>query len=209
MYSSPVMSQFAYRYVKRCVDIVIACLALVLLSPFFVVVGILVKLTSSGPIFYTWDVVGHNGLPFRSYKFRSMVSNADELKMHVLDHNEMSGPVFKIHKDPRITPIGKILRKYSIDELPQLWSVFKGDMSLVGPRPAFPHEWEHYEPWQRRRLSVKPGITGLWQVFGRNQIKDFNKWVSLDLEYIDKWSLWLDCKILLRTVLVVYRGTGM
>jgi len=138
-----------------------------------------------------------------------MAANADETKPQLATLNEMRGPVFKMGNDPRITRLGRFLRKYSIDELPQLWSVLKGDMSLVGPRPAGPHEWEKYEPWQRRKLSVTPGITCLWQVSGRNKINDFNEWVKLDLEYIDNWSLWLDLKILLRTVVVVLRGTGM
>ena len=206
---SLVVHRLAYRIAKRVFDILIAGLGLVILSPLFLVVGLFVKLTSPGPILYPWDVIGRGGRPFRGYKFRTMVRNADEVKIQLIDKNEMNGPVFKMADDPRITPIGKVLRKYSIDELPQLWSVLKGDMSLVGPRPAGPHEWVAYEPWQRRKLSVTPGITCLWQVSGRNKIKDFDEWVRLDLEYIDNWSLWLDFKILLKTVWVVLRGTGM
>ena len=199
----------AYRAIKRLFDLSIAGLALLILSPFLLIVALLVKLTSSGPIFYPWHVVGRHGRPFRGFKFRTMVQNADELKTQLLRENEMNGPVFKMKDDPRITPVGRILRKYSIDELPQLWSVLMGDMSLVGPRPAFAAEYEKYEDWQRRRLSVTPGITCLWQVNGRNQIKDFDEWVRLDLEYIDHWSLWLDMRILFQTAIVVLRGTGM
>ena len=137
-----------------------------------------------------------------------MIVNADEIKGQLMQHNEMSGPVFKIKDDPRITRIGKILRKYSLDELPQLWSVLKGDMSLVGPRPVGPHELVLYQSWQRRKLSIKPGITCLWQASGRNSISDFNEWCMLDLQYIDNWSLRLDFKILFETVRAVLRGTG-
>lgn len=205
---SAVVNGFSYRVIKRSLDIAGAGLALLILSPFLLLVGLLVKSTSPGPVFYPWNVIGRCGQPFRGYKFRTMVQNADELKAELQSKNEMNGPVFKMKDDPRITPLGRILRKYSIDELPQLWSVLKGDMSLVGPRPAGPHEWEKYESWQRRRLNVTPGITCLWQVNGRNRISDFNQWVKLDLWYIDNWSLSLDIKILCRTVLVVLRGTG-
>ena len=142
------------------------------------------------------------------YKFRTMVADAESRLNELLLHNEMNGPVFKMKNDPRLTKIGGILRRFSIDELPQLWNVFKGDMSLVGPRPALPSEVASYEPWQRRRLSMRPGITCLWQANGRNKITDFNEWMRLDLEYIDKWSLLLDCKLLLKTVPVVMFGTG-
>ena len=137
-----------------------------------------------------------------------MLMNADEIKEVLYDSNEMKGPVFKIKNDPRITKVGKYLRKYSLDELPQLWSVLKGDMSLVGPRPAGPHEWIYYEEWQKRKLSVTPGMTCLWQVSGRNKISNFNEWVKLDLEYIDNWTLWLDIKILFKTIPIVFKGTG-
>jgi len=137
-----------------------------------------------------------------------MVDNADIVKKNLFSKNEMTGPVFKLSNDPRITPLGHSLRKYSIDELPQLWSVLKGDMSLVGPRPAGPHEWTQYEEWQKRKLSVTPGITCIWQVNGRNDISDFDEWVKMDLEYIDNWSLGLDFKILLKTIPAVLKGTG-
>lgn len=205
---APVVKSFAYRVVKRAIDVVGASLGLLILSSVLLVTGVLVKLTSSGSVFYAWDVIGRGGKPFRGYKFRTMVENADELKAELSDENEMTGPVFKMKDDPRLTPLGRFLRKYSIDELPQLWSVVKGDMSLVGPRPAGPHEWEQYEPWHRRKLSVVPGITCIWQVSGRNEIRDFDEWVRLDLEYIDNWSLWLDFKVLSKTVPAVLRGTG-
>jgi exopolysaccharide biosynthesis polyprenyl glycosylphosphotransferase len=195
-------------YLKRLLDIFISGILLIILSPFFLVTGILIKLTSEGPVFYEWNVVGFNKKPFRSWKFRTMVIDADEMKEKLMDLNEMKGPVFKIKNDPRITKVGRFMRKYSLDELPQLWSVLKGDMSLVGPRPAGPHELTRYESWHRRKLSIKPGITCLWQVNGRNRINDFDEWVRMDLEYVDNWSLWLDLKILLKTIGVVLIGTG-
>jgi lipopolysaccharide/colanic/teichoic acid biosynthesis glycosyltransferase len=207
-FESPVMRCLGYRLVKRAIDLTASVLALVILSPFFLFIGLLIKLTSPGPILYPWDVIGFGGRPFRGYKFRTMVQNADELKMQLIHQNEMSGPVFKMKDDPRVTPLGRCLRKYSIDELPQLWSVLRGDMSLVGPRPAGPKEWRTYEGWQRRKLSVIPGVTCLWQVNGRNKINSFDAWVKLDLGYIDHWSLWLDFKILWRTVFAVLKGTG-
>lgn len=170
--------------------------------------AIAVKSGSRGKIFYRWRVVGKEGRPFLSFKFRSMVSNADELRDHLEARNEMTGPVFKITGDPRVTSTGKWMRRYSLDELPQLYSVLKGDMSLVGPRPPLATEFARFTAYQRQKLSVKPGITGLWQVSGRNQISDFDQWVRLDLDYIRRWSLWLDTKILLRTVAAVFLGSG-
>lgn len=173
-----------------------------------VLIALLVKLTSDGPVFYNWKVVGENGRNFTSYKFRSMYQDADRLKDKLMKDNEMKGPVFKLTNDPRITPVGKALRKYSLDELPQLWSVMKGDMSMVGPRPPLQSEYEHFTDWQKKKLAVKPGITCLWQTCGRNDISDFDEWVKLDLEYIDNRSLLMDIKILLDTVKCVIRGTG-
>ncbi|MEX1183123.1 MAG: sugar transferase [Gemmatimonadota bacterium] len=196
------------RLVKRALDIVASAAGLVLLAPVFVVVGIIVKATSRGPVFYEWRVLGLRGTPFVGYKFRTMGVDADELKARYLDRNEMSGPVFKIRDDPRVTPFGRWLRKYSVDELPQLWSVIRGDMSLVGPRPVYAEEFVNYEPWQRGKLAVTPGITCLWQVSGRSDIREFSTWAAMDLEYIQNWSLWLDLRILLRTLPAVFGGRG-
>jgi lipopolysaccharide/colanic/teichoic acid biosynthesis glycosyltransferase len=193
---------------KRLMDVIVSTVLLVVLSPLLITIGILVKRSSPGPMLYRWKVLGRNNRQFVGYKFRTMVDNADELKHGLLKENEMQGPVFKMKKDPRITSIGRVLRKYSLDELPQLWSVFKGDMSLVGPRPVFRSEFERFEFWQMRKLSVRPGITCLWQVNGRNKIADFGDWIRLDLKYIDNWTFWLDLKILAQTALTVVRGTG-
>jgi exopolysaccharide biosynthesis polyprenyl glycosylphosphotransferase len=195
-------------YIKRLMDIAVSSVMLIVLTPLLLIIAILIKATSKGPILYQWNVVGLNKKPFKSWKFRTMVLNADQMKTNLLGRNEMDGPVFKIKNDPRVTKIGKILRKFSLDELPQLWSIFKGDMSLVGPRPAGPHELARYESWHRRKLSVKPGLTCLWQVKGRNRISSFDEWVRLDLEYIENWSLGLDLKILLKTIPALLRGTG-
>jgi lipopolysaccharide/colanic/teichoic acid biosynthesis glycosyltransferase len=195
--------------VKRLFDVVISSLLLVLLAPVFALVAAAIKLTTRHlPVFYPWRVIGYKGLPFTGYKFTTMIAGADGQREALLHWNEMSGPVFKIRHDPRTTPLGRFLRKYSLNELPQLWSVLKGDMSLVGPRPAFPHEVERYEPWHKRKLSIKPGITCLWQVGGRNAVSKFDDWVAMDLDYIDRWSLWLDMKILARTASAVVSGTG-
>jgi exopolysaccharide biosynthesis polyprenyl glycosylphosphotransferase len=197
------------QFFKRMVDIVVSLFMLILLSPLFLVIAIAIKLcTPSLPVFYPWRVVGYKGKHFTGYKFTTMVADADAKKADLMALNEMTGPVFKIKNDPRVTPLGRMLRKYSLNELPQFWSVLKGDMSLVGPRPAGPHELERYEMWHKRKLSVMPGITCLWQVRGRNAISDFDDWVKMDLEYIDNWSLWLDFKILIRTAWVVMVGTG-
>jgi exopolysaccharide biosynthesis polyprenyl glycosylphosphotransferase len=197
-------------FLKRLFDIVVAGLLLLLLSPLIGIIALILKLKEPGaPVFYPWRVVGQNGVQFTGYKFRTMVSNADALKAELLKYNEMIGPVFKMKNDPRVTPVGRILRKFSLDELPQLWSVLKGDMSLVGPRPAGPHELARYEFWHKRKLSIRPGMTCLWQIRGRNAINVFDEWVKMDLEYIDKWSLWLDFKILAGTAWAVIAGTGV
>ena len=196
-------------FVKRVIDIVGSVLALLVLAPLFAIVALLIKITTPGlPVFYRWRVVGYKGTPFTGYKFTTMVEDAEARRQELLPRNEMQGPVFKIKDDPRVTPIGRFLRRYSINELPQLWSVLKGDMSLVGPRPAFPHELVRYELWHKRKLCVRPGMTCLWQVRGRNRVSNFDDWVRMDLEYIDKWSLWLDVRILARTAWVVVAGTG-
>jgi lipopolysaccharide/colanic/teichoic acid biosynthesis glycosyltransferase len=160
------------------------------------------------PVFYRWQAIGLNGRPFTGYKFTSMIAGADRQKQMLIDRNEMQGPVFKLKNDPRVTRLGRFLRKYSLDELPQLWCVLKGDMSLVGPRPALRDELMRYELWHKRKLCVKPGITCLWQVRGRNKISNFDDWVRMDLEYIDNWSLWLDLKIILKTIPVVLFHKG-
>jgi lipopolysaccharide/colanic/teichoic acid biosynthesis glycosyltransferase len=152
--------------------------------------------------------VGINKKRFTGFKFRTMIVGADRMKELLLDKNEMQKVVFKMKNDPRVTPIGRILRKFSLDELPQLWSVLKGDMSVVGPRPPLVSELDKFESWHRRKLSVKPGLTCLWQISGRSEIQNFDEWVRLDLQYIDEWSLWLDFKILLKTVPVVLMGRG-
>jgi lipopolysaccharide/colanic/teichoic acid biosynthesis glycosyltransferase len=193
---------------KRLTDIAGSAFLLTVLFPLLLALAALVKLTSRGPVFYRWRVVGRVGVPFVSYKFRSMVQNADDLKPQLVAQNEMTGPVFKLTRDPRITPLGRWMRRYSLDELPQLYSVLAGDMSLVGPRPPLATEFARFTSFQKQKLAVKPGITCLWQVSGRNRVHDFNAWVRLDLDYIRTWSLALDCKILARTVVEVFRGSG-
>jgi len=196
-------------FVKRLIDVVVSATLLVLLAPLFLLIAAAIKITTPRlSVFYAWHVIGFSGRPFTGYKFTTMVADADEQKRHLLDRNEMQGPVFKIKNDPRITPLGRFLRKFSLNELPQFWSVLKGDMSLVGPRPAGPHELVRYELWHKRKLCVKPGVTCLWQVSGRNRITSFDDWVRLDLEYIEHWSLWLDMRILARTVWAVVSGSG-
>lgn len=193
---------------KRALDVVVSAILLLLLSPTLLAVAALIKLTSSGPVFFLQERIGHNKRRFRVYKFRTMVQNAEKLMAKLETLNEVSGPVFKMKNDPRITRIGKFLRRSSIDELPQLLNVLKGDMSLVGPRPLPVRDYEGFsEDWQRRRFSVKPGITCIWQVNGRSGIS-FEEWMLLDLQYMDEWSLWLDLKILAKTVPAVLKGEG-
>jgi exopolysaccharide biosynthesis polyprenyl glycosylphosphotransferase len=194
--------------VKRMLDCLFSTVLLVLFAPLLLIIGALVKLTSPGPVFFRQTRVGLNKRQFSIFKFRTMVANAEQLQDQLLSLNEMNGPVFKIKKDPRVTPLGRVLRKTSIDELPQLFNVLKGDMSLVGPRAMSLRDYQLFDQdWQRRRFSVKPGITCLWQIHGRNSVP-FEKWMELDMQYIDTWSLWLDLKILARTVPAVLRGTG-
>jgi lipopolysaccharide/colanic/teichoic acid biosynthesis glycosyltransferase len=205
---SPHWKSAPRQAIKRLIDVVGAVCFLIVLSPLFAVLAIVVKRSSPGGIFYRWRVVGQAGRPFVSYKFRSMVSNADELKAELGAANEMTGPVFKITNDPRVTEAGKWMRRYSLDELPQLYSVLQGHMSLVGPRPPLAVEYARFTGFQKQKLSVKPGMTGLWQVSGRNQVNDFDEWVGLDLEYIRRWSLSLDIRILFRTLAAVFSGSG-
>ncbi len=194
---------------KRTMDLIGSMFGILLFLPLMLIVAVVIKATSPGPAVFSQMRSGRHGRPFRMYKFRSMYSDA-ELRRHELEsYNQMSGPVFKLDRDPRITPLGRWLRKYSIDEFPQLFNVFFGRMSLIGPRPLPVYEVENFaNPAQRRRLSVKPGLSCLWQISGRSQVKDFETWVKLDLEYIDNWSIWLDLKILLRTIPAVILGDG-
>lgn len=194
-------------FTKRIIDIVVASTGLLLTLPVFAITALLIRITSKGPVFFRQTRCGLNGRNFTMYKFRTMCHDAEIKLMDVTHLNRMSGPVFKAADDPRITRVGRLLRKLSIDELPQLWNVLKGDMSLVGPRPPIPDEVEKYERWQRRRLSMRPGITCLWQVSGRN-IVDFDEWMQLDLKYIDNWSLWLDVKLMLKTLPAVLSTAG-
>ena len=194
---------------KQLLDLVLAVVLLVFLLPVFLFVAVAIKQTSPGPVLFRQRRCGLNGRPFTMLKFRSMVSDAEQRQQELAALNEMGGPVFKVSKDPRITPIGHWLRKYSIDETPQLFNVLRGEMSLVGPRPLPVDEVQRFDDLaHRRRLSVKPGLTCLWQVSGRNDVRDFKDWVRLDLEYIDNWSFWLDLKILWRTIPVVLSGVG-
>jgi len=195
---------FPYRIFKRMIDILVSAISIVVLSPLLSLIAALVKLSSPGPLFYNWHVVGKGGKRFTGYKFRTMFVNADEMKKDLWQHNERNGPTFKMKNDPRVTRVGRILRKFSLDELPQLWSVLKGDMSLVGPRPVGPEEWECFEDWQTRKLSVTPGMICLWHIRGKP--KEFSEWIKLDLEYIDKWSLWLDIKLLIGSAWYMLSG---
>jgi lipopolysaccharide/colanic/teichoic acid biosynthesis glycosyltransferase len=194
---------------KNLFDYVFAALALVLTFPFFVVSAISIKLCSKGPVFYTQDRVSVRGRRFTLYKFRTMVQNADKMLEDLRELNESDGPVFKIRKDPRIIPfIGTFLRKTSLDELPQLINVLKGEMSLVGPRPPIPEEVDKYEIWHRRRLSMKPGLSCTWQIAPKRNDISFDGWMKMDLDYIDNWSFWLDCKIIFLTMRAVIFGSG-
>lgn len=192
---------------KNLIDKIGALCGLMLAAPVMFITAIAIKLDSRGPIFFKQIRAGVNGKPFSLYKFRTMCNDAEKKKASLAKLNEMSGPVFKIKDDPRVTRVGRLLRKTSIDEIPQFINILKGEMSLVGPRPALPKEVALYEPWQRRKLAVKPGVTCIWQVSGRNRI-DFEDWMRLDLEYIDNWSLWLDTKIIAKTVPAVIKGSG-
>ena len=196
------------QFIKRVMDIVIGTIAIIILSPVMIIAAIAIKADSPGPILFKQTRIGQNGRQFKIYKFRSMCVDAEEKKEELLAHNEMDGFMFKIKDDPRVTKVGKFIRKTSIDELPQLFNVLKGEMSLVGTRPPTADEVSRYKRGQWRRISIKPGITGLWQISGRNEIKDFDDVVELDLRYIDNWTLWSDIKILISTIGVLVTKKG-
>ena len=193
-----------YMFCKRAMDIIGSLAGLILLSPLLLIIAIAIKIEDpKGSIFFAQQRCGKDNKLFPMYKFRSMVSNAEELLEELMEHNEMDGPVFKIKDDPRITKVGKFIRKTSVDELPQLFNILKGDMSIVGPRPAIPHEVAEYNDYQRQRLLVKPGLTCIWQVSGRNSI-GFDEWMEMDLEYIENRNLWMDIKLIFKTVGVLF-----
>ncbi|WP_342986077.1 sugar transferase [Clostridium saudiense] len=192
-----------YDFIKRVIDIIISSLGLIMLSPILLIVGISIKLESKGPVFFSQKRVGLNGKEFDMFKFRSMVVNAEELKEKLSSQNEMSGPMFKMKDDPRITKVGKFIRKTSIDELPQLLNVLKGEMSLVGPRPSLPNEVKEFESWMMKRLEVKPGLTCYWQVMGRNNI-GFEEWMKLDIKYVDERNTVIDIKLIFKTFFVLF-----
>ena len=192
--------QILFKRAFDCAGALVGVMVLLWLYPFL---AVLIKLTSPGPVLFRQIRVGRNGRRFKIYKFRTMYQDAEERKKELLEKNELRGAVFKIKDDPRVTPLGRVLRKLSLDEFPQFFNVLRGEMSLVGTRPPTPDEVDNYEKWHHRRISTKPGLTGLWQVSGRNKITDFDEIVKLDLQYIDSWSLWLDVKILVKTFFVV------
>lgn len=193
-----------YLFFKRAIDIFGAGFGLIILSPIFLIVAIAIKVEDSkGSILFSQKRVGQYGKEFNMYKFRSMVSNAEELKDKLMEQNEMSGPMFKMKHDPRITKVGKFIRKTSIDELPQLINILKGEMSLVGPRPSLPKEVAKFETWMLERLEVKPGLTCYWQVMGRNDI-DFEDWMKLDIKYVHDRNFWLDIKLIFKTFFVLF-----
>ena len=193
-----------YLFFKRAMDIIGSLCGIILLSPLLIIVALAIKIEDPrGSIFFSQQRCGKDNKLFPMYKFRSMVSNAEELLEELMEHNEMDGPVFKIKEDPRITRVGKFIRKTSIDELPQLFNILRGDMSIVGPRPAIPHEVAEYSHYHKQRLLVKPGLTCIWQVSGRNSI-GFDEWMEMDLEYIEKRNLWMDIKLIFKTVGVLF-----
>ncbi len=196
------------RRAKRVLDLALGSVSAVVAFPILAVAAVLIRLDSRGPVLHRMDWVGLRGRRFSGYKLRTMVVGAHEQQERLRDLNEMTGPAFKMARDPRVTRIGRVLRRTSIDELPQLWSVLRGDMSLVGPRPPQVHEYAAFEPHHRQKLAVTPGLTCLWQVSGRAAIRNYDEWVRLDLEYIRNWSLWLDLKILWRTIPAVVSGRG-
>lgn len=196
-------NNITYKFIKRTIDIIGSLFGLIILSPILLIVMVAIKIESRGPVVFAQERVGYKGKRFKMYKFRSMVENAEELKEKLKDQNEMNGPMFKMKNDPRVTRVGRIIRKTSIDEIPQFVNVLKGDMSLVGPRPSLLKEVEEFDDWMLRRLDVKPGLTCYWQVSGRNDI-DFEEWMKLDIKYIEEQSILVDIKLILKTVLVLF-----
>jgi exopolysaccharide biosynthesis polyprenyl glycosylphosphotransferase len=201
-------SNESHLALKRALDVAISLMILALSLPMLVIAALAIKFSSPGSVLFKQERIGLNGRLFTLYKFRTMIADAHARREEVEHLNEMTGPAFKARFDPRVTPVGRWLRRFSLDEIPQLWNVLKGDMSLVGPRPPIPEEVTRYHRWHRRRLSMKPGLTCLWQISGRNEIQDFDHWMQLDLQYIDNWSPSLDLKILLRTIPAVLSGKG-
>ena len=196
-------NNITYKFIKRTIDIFGSIIGLVVLSPILLIVIVAIKIESNGSVVFSQERVGYKGKKFKMYKFRSMVQNAEELKDRLKSQNEMDGPMFKMKNDPRVTKVGRIIRKTSLDEIPQLVNVLKGDMSLVGPRPSLENEVEEFEDWMLRRLDVKPGLTCYWQVSGRNDI-DFRDWMKLDIKYVDEQNILVDIKLILKTVLVLF-----
>lgn len=203
----PTKKKVGFLFIKRFFDITLSLIALILLSPLFLIAAIAIRLDSKGPVFYSQPRAGLHGNPFTMFKFRSMCSDADDRLKDLEKYNEKDGPVFKMSDDPRVTRVGRFLRKKSIDELPQLINILKGDMSIVGPRPPLLNEVEQYTPYQMQRLNVKQGLTCYWQISGRSDLS-FDEWVSLDMKYINECSLWTDLKIILKTVPAVLFGMG-
>lgn len=199
--------RFPYRFIKRLFDVVMSMIALIVLAPVFLVVAFVIKLEDGGSAFYVQERSGLNGKPFRMYKFRSMCKDAEKIHKQLLDQNELDGPAFKMKNDPRVTKVGKFIRKTSIDELPQLVNIVKGEMSIVGPRPLPTYETEQCNDYQNQRLLVKPGLTCYWQCCGRNDIP-FDEWMELDLKYIREAGIWTDFKLILKTVGAVLRSDG-
>lgn len=192
-----------YEFVKRCVDIICSLIGLIVLLPILIIVAIFVKIESQGPIFFSQERVGKHGKIFKMYKFRSMVINAEQIKEQLIDKNERTGPMFKINNDPRITTVGKFIRRTSIDELPQLVNILKGEMSIVGPRPSLPDEVKEFDDWMLQRLNVKPGLTCYWQVAGRNDI-EFEEWMKLDVKYVNERNIFIDAILVLKTFFVLF-----
>jgi lipopolysaccharide/colanic/teichoic acid biosynthesis glycosyltransferase len=198
------MPKYLQLLLKRVLDILASGALLLLLSPLFLILAVLVKLFSPGSVFFPWHVIGQGGRPFVGYKFRTMVVGADRMRESLQAENEMTGPFFKMTRDPRVTPVGRIMRRFSLDELPQLWSILIGDMSLVGPRPTQVFEYEKLDEWQKRRVEVRPGAVSSWILTGKTH--NFDEMVRLDLDYIDRWSIWTDLRMLLKTIPYVLLG---